>query len=506
MRSTRTPATVAAMTRWAATSTALFRRPLGPELGHDIAVGVVYLKPLTNMRKNRRQLFLVGDAADRQRRSRLPGPARPANSVNIGFDHFGKVEIDHHAKSGHIDAACRHIGGDQHPQAACLETAQHLLPDILPHVAMQRIRIDAPVGQPSRQLIGAQARSDENKRLFIPHLPKLTEQDITLVTILHKDGALADGIDSFARARGADDDRITEKGFGKGLHLVRHRGREKDSLACFRQRLENTPDRRQEAEIDHLITLVEHEMLDLPQINLALRLQILEPARRGDDDIDTLFQRANLEIIALAAADGQVTHLQTCRERLDAVRDLIGKFPCRNKHENACMARQLRLAPVEKNIQQRQKIGRRLAGAGLREANEVAPFENGRNRVPLDRCRIGQPLRRDIVDNRRCQTKLEERIGCERGVRNIAFIHRLIGIRRWRRCRLADAHDTPSRANPALSGQATRHPSTTEHEVIIAMLTENGGARRPPPSNSCFVKPAAPGRVTARRCALPTAT
>ncbi len=446
MRPTRTPATVAAMTRWAATSTAPFRRPLGPEFGHDIAVGVAYLKPLTNMRKNRRQLFLVGDAADRQRRSRLPGPARPANPVDIGFDHFRKVEIDHHAKSGHIDAACRHIGGDQHPQPARLETAQHLLPDILPHVAMQRIRINALFGQPSRQLIGTQARSDENKRLFIPHLPKLTEQDITLVTILHKDGALADGIHSFAGARGADHNRITEKGLGKRLHLVGHRGREKDRLACFRQRLENTPDRRQEAEIDHLVALIEHEMLDLPQINLALRLQILEPARGGDDDIDSLFQRANLEIIALTATDGQVTHLQTCRECLDAVRDLIGKLTGRNKHENACMARQFRLPPVEKNIQQRQQIGRRLAGAGLRKANEVAPFENGRNGVTLDRCRVGQSLRRYVIDNRRCQTKVEKGIGCERGVNNVALAGRHIAIRRRRRSRLIVAHDTPSPA------------------------------------------------------------
>ena len=296
---------------------------------------------------------------------------------------------------------------------------------------MQRIGINALFGQPSRQFIGAQPRSDEDKRLFIPHLPELIEQNITLVAVLHEDGALADGIHRFAGPRGADGHRITEKGLGKGLHLVRHRGRKENRLGCFRQCLENAPDRRQKAEIDHLVALVEHEMLDLAQINLALCLQILEPARRGDNDIDTLFQRADLEIIALAATDGQITHLQTGRERLDTVRDLIGKLAGRDEHQNSCMARQFRLAPLEKNMQQWQKIGRRLAGAGLRQADQVAPFENRRNGVTLDRGRVDQPLRRDIVDNRRCKAKLEKGIGFERGVRcDVALVCCLIGIRR----------------------------------------------------------------------------
>ena len=60
-------------------------------------------------------------------------------------------------------------------------------------------------------------------------------------------------------------------------------------------------------------------MLDVVEIDLATGLQILEPARGGDNNIDPLVQRANLEIIPLTATDGQVAHLEASGEGLDAV-------------------------------------------------------------------------------------------------------------------------------------------------------------------------------------------
>ena len=50
------------------------------------------------MRQNRRQLFLIADTADRQRLAIPSGAACPADAVDIGFDHFRKVVIDHEAK------------------------------------------------------------------------------------------------------------------------------------------------------------------------------------------------------------------------------------------------------------------------------------------------------------------------------------------------------------------------------------------------------------------------
>ena len=174
---------------------------------------------------------------------------------------------------------------------------------------MQCVGVDPLLGQPFRQFIGPQARSDEDECLFIRNLREFLKQDIPLVGIANQNGPLADSVNRFAGMRRADGDRIAEKGFGKCLHFHRHCRRKENCLCCFRKRLENAFDRRQETEIDHLVAFIKHKMLNLPEIDLSLRLKVFEPTRRGDDDVDTLFQRTNLEIIAFTAADRQITHL-----------------------------------------------------------------------------------------------------------------------------------------------------------------------------------------------------
>ena len=232
--------------------------------------------------------------------------------MDIGFDHFGEIEIDHHAKTGYVDPARRDICGDKNTQRPLLEAAKHFLPDELAHVTVKRVGVDTVFGQPSCQFIGPQPRPHEDKRLFIPHTRKLAKQDVTLVGVANEDRALIDGIHRLAGLRGADGDRVGEECLGKRLHFLRHGGREKHRLRFGRQSLENAFNRRQEAEINHLVALVEYEMLYLPEINLALRLQILEPPRRGDDDINTLFQGTKLKIITLTSTDGEITNLQAC--------------------------------------------------------------------------------------------------------------------------------------------------------------------------------------------------
>ena len=183
------------------------------------------------MGKDRRQLFLVGDAADRQRLAIAPGAAGPADAVNIGFDHLGKVVIDHEAKPRHIDPARRHVGGDKKAELALLETAKHLLADILAHVAVKGVGVDPLLGQPGGQLVRAKPCPHENQCLLALHPAELAEKNVTLVGIANQHGALADGIDRLAGAFGLDRHRIVQEGLGKAFHLVRHRGREEHRLA-----------------------------------------------------------------------------------------------------------------------------------------------------------------------------------------------------------------------------------------------------------------------------------
>ena len=51
-------------------------------------------------------------------------------------------------------------------------------------------------------------------------------------------------------------------------------------------------------------------MFDLMQLDRTACLQILQPARGGDDHINAFFQRAYLMVIPLTAADNQIPQLQ----------------------------------------------------------------------------------------------------------------------------------------------------------------------------------------------------
>ena len=330
--------------------------------------------------------------------------------MDIGLDRLGKIEIDHQTKAGHIDAARGDIGGDKHLKLATLELAEHFQPDRLTHVTMQHVGIQPLLAKPVRQLLGAQPGAGKDQHLTAFKGLKFTKQDIALVSPLHQHRSLSDGVHGLAGPRHLDGHSIGQEGLGKGLHLVRHGRREKDCLAGLGKGFENALDRRVEPEIDHLVALVEDKMFDVIKLYLAARLQILEAARGGDNDIDALVQRANLEVITLTATDGQIAHLEASGERLDAVRNLVGEFARRRQNQNACTAHILGLALVQQLVKDRQQIGRRLAGAGLCQTDQVPAFKNGRNGVALDRRRGGQPLPGNNVDNTGRQAKLEKRV------------------------------------------------------------------------------------------------
>ena len=438
----------------APTATPFRRDTFGSEILDHAAIAVDDGHPLSNAREDRRQFFLIGHTADRQRRTNLSGASGASDPVNIGLNRIRQVEIHHHAKAGHINAARRHIGGDKNLKLAGFEFAKHLDPDRLSHVTMQHVGIQPLLAKPVSKLLGADSCPRKDKHLSAIELLELLQQHIALVHSLDQHRRLFNGVHRLAGPCRTDGHRILEEGFSKCLHLLRHRRREEYRLAGRGQCLENAFDRRIEAEIDHLVAFVEDKMLDIVELDLATGLKVLETARRGHDHINAFIQRPDLEVIALAAADGNVADLEAAGESLDAVRNLIGELSRRGEDQHACPAHIVGLALVEQLVQKRQQIGRRLTGAGLRQADEIMSGKNGRNGLLLDRGRLGQALRRDVVDDARRETKFKKRIA-----RKIAafFRHLLSGFDRnggliglGGGCGL-DGHGHPSRERTAAS-------------------------------------------------------
>ena len=59
----------------------------------------------------------------------------------------------------------------------------------------------------------------------------------------------------------------------------------------------------QEAQVEHLVGLVQHQRADLAEHQVALFGQVEQAAGRADDDVDALAQRRDLRLVGAAAVD-----------------------------------------------------------------------------------------------------------------------------------------------------------------------------------------------------------
>ena len=135
-----------------------------------------------------------------------------------------------------------------------------------------------------------------------------------------------------------------------------------------------------EAHVEHLVGLVEHQEAQLGEVERALLEVVHDPARGADDDVHAAAQRAELDAVRLAAVDGQHVHaLDVGGVLLERLADLERELAGRREHQ-----RLRRLLRQVEAGQDRQRERRGLAGAGLREADDVAAGEQRRDGRGLD--------------------------------------------------------------------------------------------------------------------------
>ena len=158
------------------------------------------------------------------------------------------------------------------------------------------------------------------------------------------------------------------------------RGEERDLLGVGGVR-EDGLDILGEAHLEHLVGLVEHEVLQLGEVEGALVEVVHDPAGRADDDVDAAAERRQLDAVALAAVDGQHVHAAHVRAYFSNASQTCRASSRVGASTSACGRLLREVEPVE----DRQRECRGLAGAGLREADDVAAGEQGRDGRGLDR-------------------------------------------------------------------------------------------------------------------------
>src|SRR5580765_809819 len=101
-------------------------------------------------------------------------------------------------------------------------------------------------------------------------------------------------------------------------------------MPIARASVDNAPDVRQEAHVQHAVGLIEHEKLNVVEFAIALFDEIEQSTGRGHDDVDALAQVFALKTVAHAAEYDDHAKVRESRKvaygRFNLSRQFAGRF------------------------------------------------------------------------------------------------------------------------------------------------------------------------------------
>ena len=204
-------------------------------------------------------------------------------------------------------------------------------------------------------------------------------------------------------------DLVAQELADEAVDAAVERGAEQHALSALRGGREDAGDAGQEAEVGHVVGLVEHGDLDAVQAHVALLHEVFEAAGAGHDDVDAGAQRGLLRLLADAAEDRRDGEAGCRGEGLDGGGDLRRELAGRGEHEAAGTAGgAARRERAGQTGDERKREGDGLAAAGAAAAEHVAPGERVGQRVALDREGFGLALTGEDVGQGRGHAEVEE--------------------------------------------------------------------------------------------------
>ena len=172
---------------------------------------------------------------------------------------------------------------------------------------------------------------------------------------------------------------VVEVAVGERADLRRHGGAEQRRLAAARAQREDLLDVLEEAEVEHLVGLVEHDVAAGVQQQRVARDEVEHAADRPDHDLALLLELRLLGADRRAAEDGDGVDALAGAVGAQRLGDLDAELARRGEDERLDLA----VVGVDE-LDHRQPEGGGLAGSGLRLADHVAAVEQFGDRLLLD--------------------------------------------------------------------------------------------------------------------------
>ncbi|CAA9257679.1 MAG: hypothetical protein AVDCRST_MAG83-2530 [uncultured Arthrobacter sp.] len=291
-----------------------------------------------------------------------------------------------------VDAAGRDLGGDQDVDLVTAEGAQRLLARALAEVAVDRAGRETAVDEFLRELRGGALGLGEDDGAAAAARLQDPCDNLGLIEVVGAVDDLADVLLGDALVlgiRGADVRGLGHVPAGHGDDGAGHGGGEQQRLAHRGRGGDQRFDVGQEAEVEHFVGLVEHHDLDVLEDQELLAVQVDQPARGADNDLDAALQRLDLRLVGPAAIDGDDARVALLRRGGEVAGDLDGEFAGGHDDEGLRCARDRKLVVAgvigaDDALQGGDAEAKGLAGSGLGLADDVVAAQGDRQGHRLD--------------------------------------------------------------------------------------------------------------------------
>ena len=206
---------------------------------------------------------------------------------------------------------------------------------------------------------------------------------------------------------GTDLDRLDEELPRQGDDRAGHRRGEQHRLPLRGQHRHQLLDVGQEAEVQHLVALVQHQDADRAKYQVALLSQVEQATGSSDDDVDALAQRLDLRFVRAATVDRLHPRTESLAGCGEVARNLNRQFAGRGDDQRLRCG--TRTAVDVDAVEQRDAEAEGLPGAGTRLPDQVATRQCDRQRQLLDRECVRDAYRRERLDDLGTDREVRER-------------------------------------------------------------------------------------------------
>ena len=314
------------------------------------------------------------------------GAAGAANAVGVVDRRARQVVVHHYRQLRNVQAARGHVGRHHDLDRLHLEILQDLVAFALAQLAMKGLGFDVGLAQLVRDDLGGVLGGDKDQNPIPAFALHQVAQQLGAPGGVHFNGALDDVGLSLRAGLCFNAQRLVQHALGQYFNGGGKGGREEEVLPLRRQQLKNAAQLIAKPHVEQAIGFVKHQRADRVQRQRIVLNQVNQAARRCDHDVGAAAQLHHLRVDRHAAKDR--LHLDPPRQVSGQGDDGLGHLGRQlargHQHQPPDAARRVN-GRLGQPLQHGQGKGCCLSGAGLGRSHDIAPLQDRRNRLALNR-------------------------------------------------------------------------------------------------------------------------